>query len=138
MNRDGSGPVRTFAARVDQLEVSPIALFIALILATPTPWRRRAWQIPLGVLLLQRAILGFLRLCVWQESADVLLVSSSAEMKQAAMVMRNALTDYQGLLFPILLWLIFNFRRGTSLLSLPPRNPGPRTATAHPSCNAVC
>ncbi|MDR3404257.1 MAG: hypothetical protein P4L99_17295 [Chthoniobacter sp.] len=129
MNRDGSGPVRNFEVRVDQLEVSPIALFLALILATPGTWRKRAWQIPIGLLILQAATLGFLAICIWQESIVVLLASSSAGMQHAAAIVRTALADYQGLLLPILLWLIFNFRRGASLLSLPPRQPGSWTAT---------
>jgi len=109
MNRDGSGPVRHFDVKVNHFEVIPISLFISLILATPMPWKRRAWQIPLGILLLQAAILAFLALCIWRESIEILLASASPGTKWLATAVQSAGANYLHVALPVILWLVFVF-----------------------------
>jgi hypothetical protein len=112
MNRDGSGPVREFAVDVNQFEVTPVALFIAFVLATPLPWKRRAWQISCGTIVLQIAILAILGFRVWRESMELLSLPSSTGLN-VARAMQKSLFDYMGLGLPVLLWLIFNLRAGS-------------------------
>ena len=52
----------------------PTALTIALILATPIPWRQRAWALLWGLLLIHAFILFSLQVWIWDESSALSLL----------------------------------------------------------------
>jgi hypothetical protein len=98
----------------------PAALLAALLFATPMPWRRRIWCLLGGTALLQVAILSVLAFCLWRESMELLLVSTSEETKSVATAVQDGLAQYSGLVFPVAIWLLLCVRPGGS-----PRAPSP-------------
>jgi len=110
MNANGSGPVRTVDIKQGALELSPLALYIALILATPLPWKRRSWQLAAGLILVQGVMLAFLRFCLWREAMELVPSGESASWKWLWAALRLTSADYLGLVTPIAVWLLFNAR----------------------------
>jgi hypothetical protein len=91
----------------------PTALTIALIVATPIPWQRRAWSLMLGLLLIHAFILFSVAIYIWNESTAVSLVTLSPFWKQIADALEYTLVTQMGISFtvPVLIWIAVLFRR---------------------------
>jgi hypothetical protein len=137
LNHDGSGPTRTADIKIFGLEITPIALFIALVLATPLSWRRRVFQIVLGSLILQAVILAFVALSIYCESMELLLVPPFP-FQSAIPVIRDALARYMGEFLPLILWVLFNFRAVGKSRSLAPSHDVPGRSSENMSRDGLC
>jgi len=119
MNRDGSGPVRTLDLNVAQTELRPMAFLLALIFATPLPWKMRLGVFAIGALVLQAAILGIFSFCLWRESMELLLAPDSASVKATTTAVRDGLVLYAGFVLPVIIWLVLCVRGWPSLATPP-------------------
>jgi hypothetical protein len=91
----------------------PTALTLALIGATPISWRRRAWAL-LGGLVLIHVFLAFTLLTwVWNNAASVSLSDPSPWMKQVLDELNYTLMTQIGASFtvPVIIWVLVTFRR---------------------------
>ncbi|MGB8169129.1 MAG: hypothetical protein WCF18_16650 [Chthoniobacteraceae bacterium] len=111
MASDGSGPVRNVDIDLGRLGTRPLALLLALIFATPIPWKRRAVAAVVGLLLLHVGVLLFLSFCLWVESAEVQLVAFSPTMKALAKGAEAAGVAQFPIAGPVLIWIVVTFRR---------------------------
>jgi hypothetical protein len=118
MDRNGAGPVRNLDLNLDQLAIRPLALLVALIVATPVSWRRRGWAVILGLLLLHLCLLAFMGYCIWVESGEVHLVEFSPGGKAVAMGIEDAMLSQAVIALPVLLWVLVTLRQedGSRLL----------------------
>jgi hypothetical protein len=116
-NRDltdnaGRGPVRRLDLDTRSIGWTPTALTIALILATPLPWRRRAWALLWGMLLVHAFILFSIQAWIWNESPDLSLSNLSPFWKEVADNLEYTLITQMGISFsmPVLIWIVATFR----------------------------
>jgi len=119
LNSDGSGPVRNVDIDLDNLVLRPLAVLLALILATPIPWRRRGWAVLSGVAVLFVCLGALLGLCLWVESAELALVDLSGVRKTVAMDFRSATLAQAVIALPVLIWLMVTLRRGDAARFFP-------------------
>jgi hypothetical protein len=114
MHLDGSGPVRN-------LDVSfrwqSTALLLALIIATPISWGRRWWAMFCGFLCLHCFMLASLYFMIWNESAEISLVTLSPFWKHTANGLGDALAAQLNIAVPTLIWILVTFR-GTDWAAL--------------------
>lgn len=123
MHRDGSGPVRYLDLDARSFFWQPMALMLALILATPVPWQRRGIAALAGTAVLTCLGLLFLKFCIWSESSEINLVTFPPAWK-TAMFRIEDLWKFQTILtIPVLVWILVTFRRSDfSTPSLPLTN----------------
>jgi hypothetical protein len=90
----------------------PTALTIALILATPVPWRRRGWALLWGLLLIHGFILFTLQSWIWNASPGISLSTLSPFWKEVADNLQYTLITQMGVSFsvPVLIWILVTFR----------------------------
>jgi hypothetical protein len=91
----------------------PTALTMALVLATPIPWRRRLTAL-LGALVLIHLFIFFsLQTWVWDNSPGVSLLTLSAFWQNVTDQMSYALINQLGASFsvPVIIWIVVTFRR---------------------------
>ena len=90
----------------------PTALTMALILATPIPWRRRGLALLGGLILVQGFILFSLLSWVWDNSSDLSLMTLSPLGKEVFDELSYALINQLGASFsvPVLIWILVTFR----------------------------
>lgn len=112
MKPDGSGPVRNLDLDTRAFGWMPLALLLALILATPLPWERRRWALLWGFICQQGFVILALGYCIWNESSEIGMVSLSAASKEAAMAVRSMLAGQLMMAVPILIWILVTFRKG--------------------------
>jgi hypothetical protein len=88
----------------------PTALTVALIVATPVPWRRRCWALLWGMLLIHSFVLFSVAVYIWNESTTVSLVTLSPFWKE---ITEYTLVTQMGISFsiPVLIWIAVLFRR---------------------------
>lgn len=108
---DGSGPVRNLDFDVRSLGWKPTALFIALVLATPLPWKRRFAAMGWGLLWTQLIVMGFLAFAIWNESSEVGLVTMSPCWKSLASEWQYTFIAQFSLAAPVAVWILAVFRR---------------------------
>jgi hypothetical protein len=91
----------------------PTALTVALIVATPVPWRRRCWALLWGMLLIHSFVLFSVAVYIWNESTTVSLVTLSPFWKEIADALEYTLVTQMGISFsiPVLIWIAVLFRR---------------------------
>lgn len=111
MHEDGSGPVRDFDVDAIGFGWRQTALLLALIVATPLPWRRRGWALLWGLVCLHAFILIFLGFSIWDESAEVGLVTFSPWWKQIADGARDFMLWEYSAIVPVVIWIFVMFRR---------------------------
>jgi len=111
LHEDGSGPVRDLDIDAFFFAWDPTALLIALIIATPIPWRRRGMALALGLPLLQAIILILLGFCIWDESAQIGLVSLNPFWSHVAGVLQGLITEQSAMAWPAMVWIVVTFRR---------------------------
>jgi len=100
----------------------PTALTMALILATPVPWRQRGWALLWGLLLVNAFILFSLQVWIWDESPALSLIDLSPFSKTIIDDLQYTLITQLGAGFsvPILIWILVTIRRENLFnLSLP-------------------
>jgi hypothetical protein len=90
----------------------PTALTIALILATPVPWRRRGWALLWGLVLVNLFILFSLQSWIWNASPNISLTTLSPFWKEMADDLEYTLITQMGVSFsmPVLIWIVVTFR----------------------------
>jgi len=112
---DSSGQGKVVEVSLDTRSIGwlPTALTLALILATPVPWRQRGWALLWGLLLVHAFILFSIQVWIWDESSDVLLVTFSPWWQRILDEMEYALLTQLGASFsvPILIWILVTIRR---------------------------
>jgi exosortase/archaeosortase family protein len=115
MNADGSGPVRNLDFNVETFGWSPVALFVALVMVTPLPWKRRRWGLLVGCLGMNGLVFVALAFCLWTESMEISLVHLTALGKVLALGLKDALTTQLAFAIPVLTWVLCIFRREDKL-----------------------
>jgi hypothetical protein len=110
IHADGSGPVRNLDIDARAFGWKPTALFLALVIATPVPWRRRWRALLWGALCVQLFILLFLGFCIWDESAEVSLVTLEPFWKQIIDGTRAFAVSQYAMAIPLVVWLAVTFR----------------------------
>jgi len=111
MQPDGSGPVRNLEVDSFDFTWRPVSLLLALILASPVSWPRRAWALAVGGVCLQGFLLFVLGFAIWNQSSEVALVTFSPFWKQAAENISHVLVGQLNIAAPFLIWLVVTFRR---------------------------
>jgi hypothetical protein len=111
MKPDGSGPVRNLDLDTRAFGWMPLALLLALVLATPLPWKRRGRALLWGFIFQQTFVILALGYCIWNESTEVGLVSLSEPGKEAAAAVKNMLAGQLTAAVPVLIWILTTFRR---------------------------
>jgi hypothetical protein len=117
-NRDrldpaGRGSVRILGLDARGIGWVPTALLVALILATPIPWRRRGWALFRGLLGVHVFILFSLGIYIWNESTELSLVALAPFWKTVADGLEETLITQLGASFvvPALIWILVAFGR---------------------------
>jgi hypothetical protein len=90
----------------------PTALFAALALATPVGWRRRAWALFWGLLLIHGFLVFSVGCYIWNQSVDLGIVALPPLGRWAAAGLEETLVTQLGASFvvPALIWLVVTFR----------------------------
>ncbi len=116
-NRDhldpqGRGPVHYLELDARSVGWVPTALLIALVLATPIPWRRRGWSVFLALLAVHGLILFSLAVYIWNHSTEIFLLALHPFWKQVAGDCEETLITQMGpsFVFPVLIWLVVTLR----------------------------
>ncbi len=91
----------------------PTALTMALVLATPIPWLRRLAALVGGLVLIHLFIFFTLQCWVWNNSADLSLLTLSSLEQRVISELNYALMNQLGISFtvPVLIWVLVTFRR---------------------------
>jgi hypothetical protein len=106
----GSGPVRHLDFDARGLGWRPTALVMALILASPLPWRRRLFALGWGILGVQIVVMVILAFAIWNESSEVGLVTISPFWKVVVSGWQHSMVALFSLAAPILIWLLVTIR----------------------------
>jgi len=91
----------------------PTALLLALILASPVPWRRRGVALVWGLLAVHGYILFSVACDIWNNSVDLLLLTLSAFWKSVVEGLDETLVTQMGVSFvvPVFIWMLVTLRR---------------------------
>lgn len=120
---DSSGNGRAVMIDLDTRSIGwvPTALTVALILATPVPWRRRGWALLWGLLLIHGFILFSLQTWIWNESPGLSLTTLSPFWKEIVDDLEYTLVTQLGASFsvPVLIWIVVTYRREDRHLFFP-------------------
>jgi len=110
MHVDGSGPVQNL-----DLDASgfwrPTALLVAFILATPIPWRRRIVALFWGLFWIHLILMLFLGFCIWNESAEIGLVTFPPFWKSFFNGCKEAVLAQFAMAIPVTIWILVTFHR---------------------------
>lgn len=112
LNPDGSGLVRNVDFDVRGFGWKPMALLIALVLASPLPWKRRLVALCWGLFWVQMVVMGLLAFVIWNESSEIGLVTMSPFWKAIANEWQHAFIALFSLAAPVVVWLLVTFRSG--------------------------
>jgi hypothetical protein len=120
---DSSGNGRATSIDLDTRSIGwiPTALTVALILATPVPWRRRVWALLGGFVLIHCFILFSLQTWIWDESPGLSLTTPSPFWKEVVDDLEYTLITQLGASFsvPVLIWILATYRREDRKLIFP-------------------
>ncbi len=113
VDRNGQGLVEQVDLDTRSIGWIPTALTMALILATPVPWRQRGWALVWGLLLIHAFILFSLQLWIWDESSALSLMRLSPFLQTVLDDLDYTLVTQLGASFsvPILIWILVTIRR---------------------------
>lgn len=111
-NASGNLPVKVMGLEARGVGWIPTALIVALTLASPISWKRRAWALLWGWLLVYVFILFSVGCYIWNESTDLGLVALNPFWKAVANGLEETLVTQLGASFvvPVLLWFVVTFR----------------------------
>ena len=112
LDANGRGPVRILGLDARGIGLTPMALILALTLATPIPWRRRIWALFWGLLLVHVFILFSVGCYIWNQSTEIGLITLSPFWKAIAGGLEETLVTQLGASFvvPALVWIVVTFR----------------------------
>jgi hypothetical protein len=113
LGSDGKGAAKSVEVDSRSIGWVPTALTMALVLATPIPWKRRLAAFAGGIVLIHLFIYFTVQSWVWNASAMTL----SAFWQRAAGELNYALMNQMGASFtvPVLVWILVTFRRQDAL-----------------------
>jgi len=109
---DGSGLVRNVDFDVRGFGWKPIALLMALVLASPLPWGRRLVALCWGLFWVQLVMMGLFAFVIWNESSEIGLVTMSPFWKNLASQWQHHFIAHFSLAAPVVVWLLVAFRTG--------------------------
>ncbi|MCE0523398.1 MAG: hypothetical protein LV480_10865 [Methylacidiphilales bacterium] len=122
---DSTGKGKAESVTLDTRSIGwvPTALTMALILATPVPWRQRAWALLWGLLLIHAFILFSLQTWIWYASPDLSLLTLSPFTKSIVDGLEYTLLTQLGASFsvPMLIWILVTIRRENLFSFSPPQ-----------------
>jgi hypothetical protein len=114
----------------------PTALALALVLATPIPWRRRAWALPWAALLASVFVATMLAIWIygWFYGEECLSLAPFSEEHAARAKLVATVLDMNSwmgpyYIAPVFIWVLVSFRREDlesffATLSIPQQPPG--------------
>ncbi len=110
---NGHGPVKMLDLDTRSIGWTPTVLTMALILATPIPWRRRAWALVWGFFWVNVFILFSLQSWIWDASPGLALFECSPFWQATLDNLEYTLLTQIGTSFsvPVLIWMLVCFRR---------------------------
>ena len=113
IDKSGHGLAEIMGLDTRSIGWMPTALTIALILATPVPWRQRGWALLWGLLLIHAFILFSLQVWIWDESSAVSLLAVPPVGQTILDALQYTLLTNIGAGFsvPLLIWILVTFRR---------------------------
>ncbi len=90
----------------------PTALTVALIVASPVPWRRKIGALVAGLVAVHLLILFTIETAIWSESTGLGLLHLSPFEQAVADGLKYTCLDQLGLSFsaPVVIWLLVTFR----------------------------
>lgn len=116
-NRDlqANGQGKRFMLTVDawQMGWTPTAFLVALVLASPVPWRRRRWALLWGLLAIHAFVLMTLGIFIWNESTRLYWVTLTPFWKGIANWLESVALAPVGPSFfaAALIWMLVTLRR---------------------------
>ena len=113
IDANGNGKAKKITLDTRSIGWLPTALTVALILATPVPWRQRGWALVWGLLFVHIFILFSLQVWIWDKSSELSLMATPAYLQTILDEMNYTLLNQLGCSFsvPILIWILVTFRR---------------------------
>ena len=129
LDSEGKGPVRRTELDSRSIGWVPTALTLALVAATPIPWRRRWLSLLCGFVLIHVFIWLSLQSWVWAHAQEVSLLTLSSFWAKIAAELDYTLLNQMGVSFtvPVLIWILVTFRQQDLLSS---GNPAPLDKSA--------
>jgi hypothetical protein len=116
---DSTGKALIKRTEIDSRSVGwvPTALTVALVAATPIPWRRRLGALVGGLVLIHLFIFFTLQTWVWNNSSELSLITLSAFWQNVSDQLNYALLNQLGASFsvPVVIWILVTFRRQDAL-----------------------
>jgi hypothetical protein len=112
VNEDGTHPTSLLGFDSRSICWLPTALTMTFILATPIPWRRRAWALLWGMVLIHLFLWFSVACYIWNESTGVSLITLSPFWKQISSGLEYILILQMGASFsvPLVIWILVTFR----------------------------
>jgi hypothetical protein len=112
VDANGHLPVQILGLEARGVGWIPTALLIALTLVSPVSWRRRAWSLFWGVLLVHGFILFSVACYLWNQSTELGLLSASPFGKAILGGLEETLVTQLGASFavPVVIWFAVTFR----------------------------
>jgi hypothetical protein len=112
---DSTGRGLVESTEIDSRSIGwvPTALTVALVLATPIPWRRRLVALAGGLVLIHLFIFFTLQSWIWNNSTDLSLLALSGFAQRVVGELNYALMNQLGVSFsvPVIIWILVTFRR---------------------------
>jgi hypothetical protein len=119
---DGNGQLRALTLGLDTRSIGwvPTGLTLALIGATPIPWRRRGAALLGGLILVHAFIFFSVAVAVWNVSLEAAGVVLAPVGKAILDFLQDTLLTQLGASFsaPLLIWILVSFRRQDLALTL--------------------
>lgn len=116
-SRDDPGHLGYLRTGSWQMGYRPTAFLIALVLATPLPWKRRGRALAWGLLVINLFVLarvGLTLLMGFSGESGVALIALSPWMRSGLEFVANFIVlEFEGdLIIPAVIWFVVTFRRG--------------------------
>jgi hypothetical protein len=109
---DGSGLVRNVDFDVRGFGWKPMALLMALVLASPLPWKRRLDALCWGLFWVLVVMMVLLAFVIWNESSEIDLVTMTPLWKALASEWQHSFITQFSLAAPVVVWMLVTFRTG--------------------------
>ncbi len=112
IDAQGRIPVVQTSLNARSIGWMPTALTVALIAASPVPWKRRLIALAAGLVAVHLLILASLQTALWSESSGLGLLHLSPAWQSTADALKYTCLDQMGISFtaPVLIWLLVTFR----------------------------
>jgi len=108
LDANGYGPVRDIPWPARAFIQRPLALLIALLVATPVSWRKRALALVIGSVAIHAFLWGAISFVIWKESAAPILSLATipSYLQEPVEALSAALIAQVSIAVPVLSWLI--------------------------------